>query len=353
MKRYLLLVFTLVSALAIFAETNIQREFLGLTVGKSTASEVQSAMKSRGFELLNTENVSNVGSQFQFKGYYKHQGVEFHTIVTSFLNDTLFVFCAQDSCGEKVTETANVLQKNLEVLYGNLAPADSTFLFRFLKDSADHYGVKTWSRMDDHTMIISMQSEEKVTCMYIDQDIFYNMMFVGLKQMGEAIGSLPDFSEENKVYGVAGVKFGDDMASVKKVIYPKAEQFLDGDAHNLTYYKVKIGGSTYDYANFLFAKGKLSSVRLQKVFYSWRKEEALMAFEGVKSQYERRYTNFKVVKDEYDEKLATCGAYIEGYDYPPIVISFEKSLSKGGDIMYYVIVSYYGMRTDNIYDDEI
>ena len=162
MKRYLLLVFTLVSALAIFAETNIQREFLGLTVGKSTASEVQSAMKSRGFELLNTENVSNVGSQFQFKGYYKHQGVEFHTIVTSFLNDTLFVFCAQDSCGEKVTETANVLQKNLEVLYGNLAPADSTFLFRFLKDSADHYGVKTWSRMDDHTMIISMQSEEPI-----------------------------------------------------------------------------------------------------------------------------------------------------------------------------------------------
>ena len=78
-----------------------------------------------------------------------------------------------------------------------------------------------------------------------------------------------------------------------------------------------------------------------------------MAFEGVKSQYERRYTNFKVIKDEYEEKLAICGAYIDGYDYPPIVISFEKSLSKGGDIMYYVIVSYYGMRTDNIYDDEI
>lgn len=348
MKRYFLFVFALVSAIALNAETNIQREFLGLTVGKTTVSEVQTIMKSRGFELLNNENVSNVSSQFQFKGYYKHQGVEFHTIVTSFLNDTLFVFCAHDSCGESASEKASVLQKNLEVLYGNLIPADSTFLFSFFKDSADHYGVKTWSRMDDHTMIISMQSEEKVTCMYIDQDIFYSIMYAGLRQMG-----MPDYSEENRVYGVAGVKFGDDIASVKKVICPKAEHFLDEDAHNLTYYKVKIGGSTYDYANFLFAKGKLSSVRLQKVFYSWRKEEALMAFEGVKSQYERRYTNFKVIKDEYEEKLAICGAYIDGYDYPPIVISFEKSLSKGGDIMYYVIVSYYGMRTDNIYDDEI
>ena len=45
--------------------------------------------------------------------------------------------------------------------------------------------------------------------------------------------------------------------------------------------------------------------------------------------------------------------YIDGYDYLPILISFQKSLSKGGDIMYYVQVDYYTHRKDNLYDDEI
>lgn len=47
----------------------------------------------------------------------------------------------------------------------------------------------------------------------------------------------------------------------------------------------------------------------------------------------------KVITDEEDEKFCVCGAYADGYDYKPITISFEKSLSKGGDIMYYIIVS--------------
>jgi hypothetical protein len=78
-----------------------------------------------------------------------------------------------------------------------------------------------------------------------------------------------------------------------------------------------------------------------------------MKFESVKGQYERKYTNLTLLADDEDLKGYQCGAYIDGYDYLPILISFQKSLSKGGDIMYYVQVDYYNHRTDNLYDDEI
>ena len=78
-----------------------------------------------------------------------------------------------------------------------------------------------------------------------------------------------------------------------------------------------------------------------------------MQFESITSQYERKYSNFAQVKDEIDFKAYKCGAYIDGYDYIPIIISFQKSLSQGGDIMYYVQVDYYHNRRESLYDDEI
>jgi hypothetical protein len=60
-----------------------------------------------------------------------------------------------------------------------------------------------------------------------------------------------------------------------------------------------------------------------------------------------------LLKDDDELKAYNCGAYIDGYDYLPILITFQKSLSRGGDIMYYVQVDYYIHRTDNLYDDEI
>ena len=182
MKRYFLFIICAIFASSLFAENVLPKDFLGLTLGKTSKGEVQSILKSKGFELIAKEDANETTAQYQFSGTYKHEGVEFHTIITSFLSDTLFVFCPQDSCGEKVTELSKVLQANLEKKYGALETADSTLLFSLLKDSIDHYGVKTWSRMDDHTMLISMQSEAKITCMYVDSffgiDIVFYKYFV-------------------------------------------------------------------------------------------------------------------------------------------------------------------------------
>ena len=355
MKRFLIFSLAAIFASSLFAQNVLPQTFLGLTIGKTPKSEVSPILKSQGFELVAQEDVNATIAKYIFSGTYKHEGVEFHTIATSFLSDTLFIFCLQDSCGaDRVAEVSGTLQTNLEKKYGRLETADSTLLFMMLKDSADRCGVETWSRMDEHTMLISIKSEAKVTCMYVDWDLYFNMMMKSLMQLSEALNDLPDYKEENKVYGVAGVKFGDDMATVRRVIAAKSDKLTDSDAHTLTYYKTEIGGSTYDFATFYFIQGKgLVSVNLQNAFYSWRKEEAEMAYEGIISQFKRKYSNFQVRQDERDEKMCTCGAYIDGYDYPPIIITFQKSLSKGGDIMYYVMVSYYEMRKANLYDDEI
>lgn len=177
-------------------------------------------------------------------------------------------------------------------------------------------------------------------------------LFVVTTMMANVVDSL-NYAEKNKVYGVAGVKFGDSKQNVKNVILTKSKGISSEDSHCTTFYDVSVGGRIYDYATFYFSANQLVSVNLQDAFYSWRKEEALMQFENVKSQYERKYSNLTELKDEEDLKGYNCGAYIDGYDYKPILISFQKSLSKGGDIMYYVQVDYYNHRTDNLYDDEI
>lgn len=355
MRKLFMILAAVMMTVNMSAENVLPQMFLGVTVGKTPKKEVLSAMTSQGYELIANEEASEFISQYKFSGTYKHEGVEFHTITTSFLNDTLFTFSVLDSCGtEKISGLANTLQMNLKKKYGALEVADSTLLYMMLADSISHYGVQTWSRLDVHTMVIFMKSEDKIVCTYVSRDLFTNFMLRGFAQMDEAISELPDYKEENKVYGVAGVKFGDDMETVRRVIAPKSERLSDYDAHTLTYYRTKIGGSTYDFATFYFMQGNgLVSVSLQNAFHSWKKEEAELAYEGIISQYKRKYSNFKVFKDESDVKVCTCGAFIDGYDYPPIFITFEKSLSKGGDIMYYVTVSYYEMRNSNLYDDEI
>lgn len=212
--------------------------------------------------------------------------------------------------------------------------------------------LEKWGREDNNSLIITMHNDTACICVYFAEKRFQEMMTDAIFRL--YMSTNLNYAEENKVYGVAGVKFGDSMESVRKIISSKADKLLESDSHSLTYYKVKIGGMTYDYAIFYFSGTQgLVSVNMESSFYSWRKEEALLAFESVKTQYSRKYTNFSVIQDKRDEKVCVCGAFIDGYDYVPIIITFQKSLSRGGDMMYYVQVDYYYDRRDKMYDDEI
>lgn len=364
MKRFSLFAMAMLSALSISAETVIQDTFFGCTLGKSTTSEVQSAMTSQGFTLLlDTVLFINPTTQtktfeYTYEGDYNHEGHDFHYVDIRFLGDTLSMVMMFDTCTMNCQKQMETLQTNLEREYGHLETADSTFLFSLASIVNANNESNTWSRYDGRNIVCTWLSDTIFACSYTSNEVIQNFCKVAMNLFLENfIENLhsddPNYSEENKVYGVAGVKFGDSRETVRKVIGVKSEKLSDYDSHSLSYYKTQIGGTTYDFATFYFKQGKLVSVNLQKPFNSWKQEEALMFLEYVKSQYEKRYSNFRTTTDEEDDKFYMCGAYIDGYDYPPISISFEKSLSQGGNIMYYVIIDYYYMRREGLYDDEI
>lgn len=355
MKRYYLLAVMMFSALSVFAETTISRTFLGCTLGKSTSKEVISTLTSMGLEL---ESDTILGAEilaYSFEGVsYNHEGMDFHSFSTLFVNDTLFAVCMQDSCSENCSDFSALIQTNLETKYGHLQTADGTSLLN-LVDSIKSTDAEIWFRQDRSTMVGTFSSDSSFACWYVDKDAYYRLLLAILKTLGDETSRLlSNWAEENKVYGVAGVKFGDDRETVRRAIALKSEKLSDSDSHSLCFYKTRIGGTTYDFATFYFVQGKgLISVHLQKPFSVWKQEEAIMSYENIVAQYRRKYSNFKVITDKEEDKLCTCGAYVDGYDYHPIFISFHKSLSQGGDLMYYVIVSYYEGRRANLYDDEI
>jgi hypothetical protein len=162
-----------------------------------------------------------------------------------------------------------------------------------------------------------------------------------------------DYAEENVVYSVGGVDFGESIDDVAYVISCKSSAILESNTHSLMYRNTEIGGHNYDYATFYFTSRRgLVSVKLQDVFKASEESKALRTFESVKSQYESKYTNMQQTKDEEDCQVYACGSYIDGYDYLPITISYMKS-TDDGDTKYYVLVEYYSARSKNLFNDEI
>ena len=344
MKRLFLLFSTVLIATSAIAETVIQNTFIGLKLGKASKTEVLNMLSLKGFELQ-----SDTGDTYVYNGNWQIEGVPVNRVVASFLEDTLSMIAfGHKSCMNNCDSLELIIETNIESKYGMLQSGDSSFFLTFYALKLDSLYKKQWSRMDDKTTFLYAKSDSGYITCYLAERYIWNKLLQTLNSLSS------DYAEENKVTGVAGVKFGDSKESVRRVILAKAQQLLESDAHSLNYYKVKIGGMTYDYATFYFTPNEgLIAVNMQCSFYSWRKEEALMAYENVISQYRRKYTNFKVVKDEFDEKSSVCGAFTDGYEYLPIYITFQKSLSKGGDMMYYVQVDYYLNRISNLYDDEI
>ncbi len=351
MKKLLSVVVALFTISTMVANVTIQTNFDGIVLGYSTSKEVDEILLSKGLQL-STEEVDSLPPDVHeatYLGEYIHEEMCFDGVVARYMSDTVTQLSFVGKCDSACIDYAKSFIEKVHSKYDDLESADSTLFVMMATHGAEE--LSKWSRKDEESIILTMHNDSVCMCSYIANkrlfEIGVNLAFEKVKQTS------PDYAEENKVYGVGGVKFGDSKAYVKSVILSKSERILSEDAHSVTFGDTKIGGVTYDYTTFYFSANQLVSVNLQDAFYSWRKEEALMQFENVKSQYGRKYTNMTLLKDEDDLKAYICGAYIDGYDYLPIIISFQKALSKGGDIMYYVQVDYYIYRKDNLYDDEI
>lgn len=351
MKRIFFIAIALFTISTMVANITIPTKFDGIVLGYSTSKEVNEILLSKGLQL-STEVVDSTFSEIHevtYLGKYIHEEMSFDGVVARYMNDTVTQLNFVGYCDSVCVDYAKSFIEKVHSKYDALESADNTWYV--IGATRDAEGYTTWSRKDEESIVLTMHNDSVCACIYIAEkrlfDLGLHLAFEKVKQTS------PDYAEENKVYGVGGVKFGDSKAYVKSVMYSKSDILLEEDAHSMLFTDVKIGGVTYDFARFYFSSDKLISVNFQSAFHSWRKEETLMKFESIKSQYERKYSNLTELKDEEDLKVYQCGAYIDGYDYLPILISFQKSLSKGGDIMYYVVVEYYSHRMVNLYDDEI
>lgn len=356
MKRtYLLFVVAVFSMQSLFAETAIQNSFFGCTLGESTIKEVQSTMTSQGFKLSQkTIDTLSINTYVcSYCGVFNNEGGIFNTMVTAFVDDTLRIVVLNGEDNNHIL--SGKVQANLESKYGDNESADDLLPFLSRTGTALSSDTKMWARYESNTIVSSLSCAGYFDCWYVDMDVRYGELVLAI---GDLVHKYPreffmDYCEKNRVYGAAGVKFGDSREFVNKTIRSRSNRLIESDAHSLSFAETRIGGNTYDYSHFYFGQDeRLVTVDFGNVFYSV--ERATMAYENIISQYKRKYSNFKVVRDDKEDKLCSCGSYIAGYDFPPILISLTKSLSENANIMvYHVHISYYGSRLSNLYDDEI
>ena len=161
----------------------------------------------------------------------------------------------------------------------------------------------------------------------------------------------PNHDEKNKVTSIAGVRFGETRTNTINA-FKQRGTFLKSE-DKITYFSnVNFGGSTYNMATLFFQYNSkrfdmtLAAAKFEKNFYEW----------PVVSQFQGKYTNCTVLKDEEDYKAMVCGMLDDSYEdgkMPPIIVSFELGVSRGGDKFYYVSVSYFGYRMSNVASDDI
>ena len=351
MKRLFILLAAAILAMSAMAQKSlISPTICGLTVGKTAL--IDSSKMARLDEQIQNEGkyqlVSFSQTDYVYYGDFIVEGLHMSLMHIELINDTIYrIEFKERSPYANCWEAYKDLAFKIRDKYAGLKNMGDVVSYE--NDSA-----VTIFKTDGKTQLLFAAYPDQLSYELIDQHL-HNVYVNNLaSEMYNYFSGKtgPNYDEKNKVTGVAGVKFGDTRETVRKVIYTKAESLLDSDAHSLKFYKVKVGGTTYDYAAFYFKEGKLVSVNLQQPFHSWRDEEALMMYNETKSTYSNRYSNYRDIKDETNEKSGVCGAYDEN-GYPPIYISFSKSLSKGGDIMYYIQVDYFPLNRDGLYDDEI
>lgn len=171
----------------------------------------------------------------------------------------------------------------------------------------------------------------------------------------------PNYDEKNKVTSIAGVRFGETRQNTINAFKQRGTFLKNED--KITYFSnISFGGSLFSTAIFYFQDDSrrydkvLTAAKFEKNFYEWRKEEALMIYDAVVSRFKEKYTNCIVLKDEPDHKTMVCGMIDDNYadgKMPPIIVSFELGISRGGDKFYYVTVSYFEMRMTNAAADDI
>ena len=346
MKRLFFLLMLALMTASVWAANTIQDTFMGLKLGQATQSEVNNVLSSQGFELL-----SDSGGIYVFSGNWKVEGTPIKIVATQYYNDTLTTILFANACKDGCDSLKQQIEADLDKKYGSLQSGDSSLCLAVFSKGIVSAEMEKWSRMDKSTAFMYAKSDSTYMFVYLAEKFMS-------KQLSDLIDSMQElalnFDEENKITGVAGIKFGENMNTARTILRSRSEEVrTEGDF--LYGLNTTVGGVTYDYTFFLFHRenGLLKAALLKKYTAS-EKKNAELQYDAIVKQYKDKYTNLKLRKNETDTKLYTCGQYTKDYEYPPIYIMFYKGIdSDTGRVVYSISVSYYMRKPDPIYPDEI
>ena len=170
-----------------------------------------------------------------------------------------------------------------------------------------------------------------------------------------------DNDPKNKVTAVAGVDFGLQRTNVEELFKCRG-RFLKSEG-SLTYFSnVDFAGRNYSHAILYFQYDEtkntqvFAAVQFEKNFYQWQKEEAEMMYKNICNSFNSKYTNGMIARDEAENKMMAFGMIEDNYQegkVPPIIVSLDFDLSRGGDKYYYVTVSYFEGRMAHVTSDDL
>lgn len=353
MKKLIILLLLAATTLAFGAE-KIEATYAGATLEKTTRAELMNYyLKNSDFKT----GLLTLGENSQaYNGDFLVDSLHFHTFVAEFYNDTVYRITFFESSLNSDNEQlyANFLRRE-KVKYKNFTALDTSSFMNTIPEDEKYL---VW-RTDGISEVTILNRGYGVSFEIHNKRLSTLAFHKSMENLG--LLNTPDTDPKNKVTGVAGLQFGETRSDIVSKVKNKWER-LAVDDKSLTYGNVHIGGQLFDVVNlyFIYDQEKqtqiLYSVLMQKIFHTWEYDEALQQYETICSMYRNKYSNERTIDSGKDNKQSAYGMvsldYADG-KLPPIVVSLTKSLSQGGEFRYYVLVSYYGIKTDNLYDDEI
>lgn len=330
----------------------------GITVGETTRTGKTLDQWSdilKDYRPMNS--IVMKGDQEVYIGDFVVEGFHMSVMDMELINDTVYKLSFYErSPYADCWDSYKDLTFELRDKYAHFE--DATEPFPFNRDS-----VVTFFKTDGKTMILFVAEPQNISITLI------NVHFLNIKTSRlaeEMVSALtaktgPNYDEKNKVTSIAGVRFGETKTNTITV-FKQRGTFLQNEG-NLTHFaNLSFGGSLFKMATFLFQYDSwrkdnvLAAAKFENNFYEWRKEEALMMYEAIVSRFQGKYTNCTIIEDGDESKMMVCGMLEDEYEegkIPPIIVSFSKAVSRGGDMFYYVTVSYFVQKMSSVAADDI
>ena len=351
MKKLFIILAAVCMAVSGMAQTHLPRTYCGCTLGKTTYSDVNATHSKLPESARLVWGLANSKEVCVYAGDFVVEDHHFSILSLKFHNDTLYKMEFRD-----------------EEVNNDIMELNRAFIHNYKKKYSP---LKKWLSSEDS------DDEEFVSCSKTDGEICVNML--GSKRSLEltysyeriandalraSFGSLrigPNYDEKNKVTSIAGVRFGETLTNTINA-FKQRGTLLKNDGKEVYFSDVTFGGLSYNNAVFYFQYDTkrfcnvLAAAKFEKNFYEWRKEEALMTYESVVHTFQEKYTNCTVLIDEDYKKAMVCGMLESDYEdgnIPPITITLDLGVSRGGDKYYYVTVTYFGMNMSDSATEDI